>query len=74
MNGKFMKCNNTSRGKWYGKAIVYDIDQSPGNSGGPIFATSSGAVNALRQSNYTQEADADDDKCLIGIVTGITTM
>lgn len=74
MSGKFLKTNTERRGHYEGRAIVYDIDQSPGNSGGPIFATDPDAVRALKTSTFTQEEDDDDTKCLIGIVTGITTM
>jgi V8-like Glu-specific endopeptidase len=74
MNGNFLKTLTRRRGQYTGRAIVYDIDQSPGNSGGPVFAVDPSAVRALKESTFTQEEDNDDTKCLIGIVTGITIM
>ena len=69
MNGQFRNTRTKRVGQYTGVSVYYDIDQTGGNSGGPVFTVDSNFVDQLK-GETTQNLDADDDKCLMGIVTG----
>jgi V8-like Glu-specific endopeptidase len=45
MNGRFTECRTSRRGQYTGVSLWYDIDQTGGNSGGPVFTIDSGLVS-----------------------------
>jgi len=69
MSGAFTRVSVNRKGQYTGRAVYYDIDQTGGNSGGPVFTKDPNFIQALKQET-TMDLDGDDNMCLMGIVTG----
>lgn len=68
-SGNFLEVKTCRRGQYTGRYVRYNIDTTGGNSGGPVWCDDADALSALRQEKGFDE-DGDDDRCLVGCVTG----
>lgn len=69
MSGIFKRFGKKTAGSFTGRTVIFDIDISGGNAGGPIWCTDPNTVERLMDERGFA-MDGDDDRCLIGVVAG----
>ena len=69
MSGPFRGVKVVKKKGYEGHCLLYDIDQTGGNSGGPVFTEDPDFVEQLKKEK-NQGFDTDDNMVLMGIVSG----